>query len=121
MQRFFFFAKIHNATVTNTNLRYEGSIGIDKKILAACGILKHEKVQVLNLSNGMRFETYVIEEKTGSGIVCLYGPAAHLGKANDKVFIIAYCQLDEKEIKKHRPRVVVLDAHNRIIKKKSYH
>lgn len=98
-------------------MEYEGSIGIDANLLEAAEILPNEKAQVLNLNTGARFETYVIKEKAGSGIICLYGPAAHLGKVGEQLFIISYCLLDEAEIGKIKPKIVYVDDHNRLKKK----
>ena len=83
-------SKIHRARITKKDIHYEGSIGIDKALLEAAGIYKDEMVQVLNINNGARFETYVIEEQKNSGVVSLYGPAAHLGEVGDLIIIISY-------------------------------
>jgi aspartate 1-decarboxylase len=106
-------AKIHRASLTGTELDYEGSIGLDRELMEAAGILPHERVQVLNHNNGERLETYVIEEAAGSGKVCLYGPAARAGQPGDVVTIIAYAQMTEEEARKCRPRVVRVDSSNR--------
>ena len=95
-------------------MEYEGSIGIDAILLEAADILPNEKVQVLNLDTGARFETYVIKEQAGSGAICLYGPAAHLGKAGEKIFIISYCLVDQAEVGKVKARIVYVDEHNQI-------
>jgi len=110
-------SKIHRATVTDVNLHYEGSISIDAKLLAAADILPHEIVQVVNVNNGARFETYVIPAKPGSGIITLNGAAARLGMPGDKVIIISSCLLDSEEAKAYRPRVVCVDERNRLAKK----
>ncbi len=99
-------SKIHRATITKVDLHYEGSIGIDKDLLTASDILPGEIVQVVNINNGARFETYAIEESAGSGAIGLYGAAAHLGKAGDLVIILTYAQVPEEELKNYRPRVV---------------
>ncbi len=91
MLRILYKSKIHKATITQARMDYEGSIGIDAELMESAELLPNEKVQVLNLNTGARFETYVIKESPGSGTICLYGPAAHLGKAGEKVFIISYC------------------------------
>jgi aspartate 1-decarboxylase len=96
----------------------EGSIGIDADLIKRADILPNEKVQVLNLDRGLRFETYVIKEQAGSGAICLYGPAAHLGKIGERIFIISYCLVEEKMVHQIKPRVVYVDAHNKIIKEK---
>jgi aspartate 1-decarboxylase len=108
-------SKIQSATVNKLNLRYQGSIGLDRNLMDAADILPGEKLQVLNLNTGARFETYCIEEKKGSGIICLYGPAAHLGKVNDKVFIISYVICANEEVGRLKPKVVLVDDCNRII------
>jgi len=109
-------AKIHMATVTDSNLSYEGSITIDEEILKKAGILPHEQVTVSNLNNGERIETYAIVGKRGSGEVCLNGPAARKGMVGDKIIIFSYCYIDEKELKRFKPKIVILDSENRIIR-----
>lgn len=114
MLRTIFKSKIQKATVTQTKMDYEGSIGIDATLMEMADILANEKVQVLNLDTGARFETYTIKEKAGSGTICLYGPAAHLGKVGEKVFIISYCLVDEKEAHNVKPKIVYVDQENRL-------
>jgi aspartate 1-decarboxylase len=116
MNREMFRAKIHRATVTMAELYYEGSITVDKALLKASGILPYEKVQVVNLSNGSRLETYTLEGPKDSGMICLNGPAARLGAVGDEVIIIAYSQMSEDEAKKHKPKVVWVDKENKITK-----
>jgi len=111
-------AKIHAATVTEANLNYVGSITIDKKLLEAVDILPYERVQIVNLNNGSRVETYVMEGKRGSGTICMNGAAARWAHKGDKVIIIAYGMVDSKEAQKHRPKVVFVDGKNKIIKRK---
>ncbi len=111
-------AKIHMGKITKTELYYAGSIGIDGKLLTESDILPNERVQVLNLNNGQRFETYVIEEEEGSGIIALYGPAARCGQVGDRVCILSYALVDEKELKEIKAKIIVLDEDNRIISKK---
>lgn len=111
-------SKIHRARITKKDIHYEGSIGIDKALLEAAGIYKDEMVQVLNINNGARFETYVIEEQKNSGVVSLYGPAAHLGEVGDLIIIISYCLIEEKEAISIRPKVVYVDEQNKIVAKK---
>lgn len=111
-------AKIHQATVIEANLNYEGSITIDKKLMEQAGILPYEKVQVVNLNNGSRFDTYVIVGKANSGIICLNGPAARLGQKGDKVIIIAYAMMEEEEAVGFKPKLVYVDGKNKVIKKK---
>jgi len=114
MTREMFKAKIHRATVTMAELYYEGSITVDKELLEAADIIPYEKVQVVNLNNGNRLETYALEGEAGSGIICLNGPAARLGTVGDEVIIITYSQMDENEAKKHKPKIVLVDKQNRI-------
>lgn len=109
-------SKIHRATITKVNLHYEGSIGIDKKLLKMADINPGEIVQVVNINNGARFETYAIEEEAGGGAIGLYGAAAHLGKAGDIIIILSYCLLQDREAKKARVRVVHVDSKNRPVK-----
>jgi len=114
MLRTIFKSKIQKATVTQTKMDYEGSIGIDATLMEMADILANEKVQVLNLDTGARFETYTIKEKAGSGAICLYGPAAHKGAVGEKVFIISYCLVDEKEAHNVKPKIVYVDEHNQV-------
>jgi aspartate 1-decarboxylase len=111
-----FRAKIHRATVTEADLYYEGSITIDKKLMEAADILPHEKVQVVNLNNGTRLETYVIEGKADSGTVCLNGPAARLNHPGDTVIIIAYEFVTNEEARNHRAKVVHCNEQNKVVK-----
>lgn len=108
-------SKIHRATLTGTHLDYEGSISIDTDLLEASGILNGEQVHVVNLNNGSRLVTYVIESEKGSGTIMLNGPAARLGLKGDKVVIISYCQMNEDEAKSYKPTVVKVDEKNRQI------
>ena len=107
-------AKIANARVTEAQLYYEGSITIDEAILKAVDIQPQEKVEVLNVNNGNRLETYVIAGKAGSGKICLNGPAARSGFAGDQVIILSYGLVDQKEIRNIKPKVVYLDDRNKI-------
>jgi len=109
-------SKIHRATVTGACLDYEGSITIDKELMQAAGLFLHEKVHVLNLNNGERFETYVIEGKQKSGAICLNGAAARLVQKSDLVIIAAYIALTPEEAKNWRPKVVKVNAKNGIVK-----
>jgi aspartate 1-decarboxylase len=110
-------SKIHRATVTDKNLEYEGSITIDEALMNAAGICENEKVHVLNINNGSRFETYVICGKKGSGAVCINGAAARLAERGDKVIIVSYGFVDSKETAKVKPKVVKVNEKNKIIKK----
>ena len=116
MNREMFRSKIHRATVTMAELYYEGSITVDKDLLEAADILPHEKVQVVNLSTGTRLETYTLEGPSGSGMICLNGPAARLGTVGDEVIIITYSQMSEEEARKHKPKVVWVDKKNKVSK-----
>jgi aspartate 1-decarboxylase len=116
MYREMFRSKIHRAVVTMAELYYEGSITIDKLLLDAADILPGEKVQVVNMNNGNRLETYTIEGKPGSGIICLNGPAARLGSVGDEVIIIAYAIMTEDEAKLNKPKTVFVDKNNKIVK-----
>lgn len=111
-----FKSKIHRATVTMSELYYEGSITIDRDLLEAADILEYEKVQVVNVNNGARFETYTLIGEPGSGIICLNGPAARLGAVGDEVIIITYARLAEEEARRHKPKIVLVDKENKVKK-----
>lgn len=106
-------SKIHRAHVTETNLYYEGSIALDAKLMSKADILPGEKVEVLNLNNGQRIETYTIKGKAGSGMVSLNGPAARGAYVGDEVIILSYILVDEKEIKSIKPKIINVDERNR--------
>lgn len=106
--------KIHKATVTQAELNYMGSITIDKTLMDAAGIIENEKVQIVDNNNGARLETYVIPGKKDSGIICLNGAAARLVQPGDKVIIISYAQMNEKEAKEYKPNVVFVNDDNTI-------
>lgn len=106
--------KIHRATVTEANLNYVGSITIDEDLLDAAGMLPNEKVQIVNNNNGARLETYIIPGARGSGVVCLNGAAARLVQPGDTVIIISYVLVAEENVKEHKPKVLIMDADNRI-------
>jgi aspartate 1-decarboxylase len=108
-------AKIHIATVTESNLSYEGSITIDEKILEKAEILPYEQVMISNFNNGERFETYVIPGKRGSGEICLNGPAARKGINGDKIVIFCYGFIEEKKMKRFKPKIIILDEKNKIL------
>src|SRR5713226_4070382 len=114
MQRTMCKGKIHRATVTQANLNYIGSITIDLDLLEASDVYPYEKVQVVNVSNGSRLETYTIAGARGSGVICLNGAAARLNSEGDIVIIISYGQYDEQEIRSLVPHVVFVDADNHI-------
>ena len=107
-------SKIHQAIVTEANLRYEGSITIDEELLKAADILAGEKVQVVNLNNGTRLETYCVAGSPGSGIICVNGAAARWAQVGDPVIIISYAVVDDPEARSLRPRVIFVDENNRI-------
>jgi aspartate 1-decarboxylase len=112
-------AKIHRATVTESNLNYVGSITIDRDLMEASGILEYEKVSVVDIDNGSRFDTYVIEGDCGSGVICVNGAAARLVQPGDKVIILAYCQMDSEEAENHSPKIVFVGSGNKILEIKS--
>ncbi|BCV20098.1 aspartate 1-decarboxylase [Moorella sp. Hama-1] len=114
MWRIMMKSKLHRATVTEANLNYVGSITIDSDLMAAADILPNEKVQVVDNNNGARLETYAIPGPAGSGVICANGAAARLVQPGDIVIIIAYGIFDDREAKNYRPRVILLDANNRI-------
>jgi len=107
-------AKIHNATVTDTDLYYAGSIGIDREIMEVVDLLPDEWVVVVNCNNGARFETYVIAEPTGSRTIRLYGPCARAGEVGDVIHIMSYCAMDEHEAHGSQIKTVVLGEDNTI-------
>jgi aspartate 1-decarboxylase len=109
-------SKIHRATVTQCDLDYVGSITIDKDLLDISGLHENEQVQVLDITNGNRLTTYVIEGERGSGIIGINGAAAHLVSKGDLVIICSYVQLNEEEFKNHKPCVILVDEDNRFKK-----
>ena len=116
-------SKIHRATVKQAELDYVGSITIDEDLLDAAGILEYEKVQIADVDNGNRFETYAIAGERGSGMICLNGAAAHCVSLGDKVIIMCYAQMTPEEVKDNKPKVVFVDDDNKItrLKKKKKH
>lgn len=110
-------SKIHRATVTDANLNYKGSITIDSHLIKAANLYVYEQVQVVNINNGQRFETYVIEGEANSGVICINGAAARLVAPGDLVIIISYGIYAENELVNFQPRFVFVDANNRIIQK----
>ena len=108
-------SKIHRARVTDANLNYKGSITIDRDLMDQANMLLHEQVAIVNINNGERFETYVIEGERGTGTICLNGAAARLVQPDDLVIIIAYAQMSEEEAKAYEPLVVQVDEHNKSI------
>jgi len=105
-------SKIHMATITDTLLNYQGSIAVDPKLLKAAGLIPGEKVHVLNFNNGQRFETYTISGKTGE--ISLRGPAAKLGKKGDRVILLAYGLIEEKQAAKFKAKIILVDKKNKI-------
>ena len=112
MLREFCKSKIHRARVTDANLDYAGSITIDRTLMDAANLLPFEKVQVLNVSNGERFVTYVIEGERNSGTICINGAAARLVQINDLVIIVSYALLGDDELEHHTPAIVLVDIDN---------
>ncbi|WP_018638944.1 aspartate 1-decarboxylase [Parafrankia elaeagni] len=108
-------SKIHRATITQADLHYVGSITIDENLVLAAGLVEGEKVQVVDITNGARIETYVITGAAGSGEICINGAAAHLVNPGDLVIIMSYLLATEAELVTHEPRVVHVDAGNRIV------
>jgi aspartate 1-decarboxylase len=108
-------SKIHRARVTQAELYYEGSLTVDSDLLDAADILSYERVQVCNVNNGERFETYIIPGKRRSGTVCLNGAAARLGSVGDEIIIISYGTYNEQELKNFKPNVLILDKDNKIV------
>lgn len=111
----FLYAKIHRATVTDANLNYVGSITIDRALLEASNIKVNQKVEILDINNGERFSTYVIEGEKNSGTICLNGAAARKVQKGDKVIIVAYAILNEQEQKTFVPKIVHVDENNKIV------
>lgn len=107
-----FKSKLHQMKVTEANLMYEGSITIDEELLELANLLPYEKVQVVNITNGSRLETYTIPGERGSRICCMNGAAARLTQVDDRVIVMSYAEMDPEEAKKHKPTVVVVDEDN---------
>ena len=112
--------KIHRATVVQAALDYVGSITVDEDLLDAAGIYEYEKVAIVDVNNGNRFETYTIAGERGSGMICLNGAAARCVSVGDKIIIMCYAQMDEKEIKENPPKVVFVDEDNKIARTTRY-
>ncbi len=107
-------SKLQRATVTQTELNYQGSLTLDRNLMEAAKLVPGERVQVLNLNNGSRLETYVIEGDRGSGTVCLNGPAARKGLVGDKIHVLSYAMYSEEEASGHEPKIVLLGENNSI-------
>jgi aspartate 1-decarboxylase len=116
MKRMMLRAKLHRLSVTGRSLEYEGSLTVDSALLEAADILPGERVQIVNINNGARFETYVLEGKKGSGVVCLNGAAARLAEIGDLIIVIAYAIVDETKLAKFKPKIVLVDKENQIKK-----
>ena len=112
--------KIHRAVVKQAELDYVGSITVDEDLMDAAGIIEYEKVQVVDVNNGNRFETYVIAGERGSGMICLNGAAARCVSVGDKVIIMAYAQMTPEEAKSYRPAVVFVDENNKPVRVTEY-
>jgi len=107
-----FKSKLHQMRVTEANLFYEGSITIDEELLEEAGILPYEKVQIVNINNGSRLETYTIPGEKGSRVCCLNGAAARLTQIGDRIIVIAYAEMEPEEAREHKPRIVIVDENN---------
>ncbi len=106
-------SKIHRATITESNLQYEGSMTIDQDLMEAADIISYEQIHVYNIANGERFSTYALEGPRGSGVICLNGAAARKGAVGDLVIIATYAAMEEKELQNFKPKVVQVDSLNR--------
>lgn len=109
-------SKIHRATVTDANINYVGSVTIDEVLMEEANLIEYEKVQVLNINNGERIETYVIKGERNSGTICLNGAAARKFLPNDLVIIVSYATMDFEAAKGFKPAIAFPDAHNRLVK-----
>ena len=118
MRRIMLKSKIHNAVVKETELTYTGSITIDRMLMEKANIIENERVQVVNLNNGARFETYVIQGEIGTGMICLNGPAARLGAKGDIIHILSYATISEEELKNFKPLIIVLNDKNEVVQEK---
>src|SRR5688500_6417451 len=107
-------SKVHRAVITEANLNYVGSLTLDEDLMDAANMIENEKIQVVNVNNGERIETYLIKGKRGSGVVCLNGPAARKGAEGDVVIIISYASMDFEEAKKFKPMIVFPKAGNKL-------
>ena len=113
-------AKIHRATVTQAELDYVGSITVDMDLLEQAGILEYEKVQIVDVNNGSRFETYTIAGERGSGVMCLNGAAARMVQTGDKIILMSYAQVTPEEASELRPTVLFVDEKNKVTKVTNY-
>jgi len=108
-------SKIHRAVVTDANLDYVGSISIDENLMIAANLIEYEKVHILNLTSGSRFETYIIKAPKGSKEICINGAAAHLVNKKDMVIIVSYCQISPMDANQHMPTTVHVNKNNEIV------
>ena len=115
MRRTMFFSKIHRAVITDADLDYEGSVTIDAALMEVADILPNQQVHVWNITRGTRLETYALPGPPGSGIICINGAAAHHNRVGDLVILATFAELEEAEARQHRPRVVRVDAENRLV------
>ena len=113
-------AKIHRATVTQAELHYVGSITVDEDLLEASGLLEYEKVLIVDVDNGNRFETYTICGERGSGIMCLNGAAARNVSVGDKIIVMGFCQMEPEEAASFKPKVILVDENNKITRVCNY-
>lgn len=113
----FLYSKIHRATVTDANLNYVGSITVDETLMKASDIKEWQKVEILNINNGERFQTYVIKGEADSGTICLNGAAARKVQKGDKVIIVSYAYLEASETDAVKPKIIQVDENNKIIEK----
>ncbi len=109
-------SKIHRVKVTQAELHYVGSITIDEDLMDAANMIENEKVQIVNINNGERFETYIIKGERGTGTICLNGPAARKVQVGDMIIIISYASMDFEEAKKFKPTIIFPDGNNRLIR-----
>jgi aspartate 1-decarboxylase len=115
MNRVMFKSKIHRARITEADLHYEGSLTIDEDLMDLADLIAYEKVSVVNINNGARFETYVIPGTRGKREICLNGAAARLGQVDDRVIIMSYTTLNDEEARRHEPTVVLVDENNDVV------
>ncbi|MFH1848493.1 MAG: aspartate 1-decarboxylase [Candidatus Omnitrophota bacterium] len=118
MLRTIYKSKIHKATVTDANLNYTGSITIDETLMEAADIMPNERVQVLNINNGTRLETYAMRGGRDSGVMCMNGPAAHHAKKGDKILVVSYAIVHNDEAAAFKPTVVFVDGNNKVVEVK---
>ena len=107
-------SKIHRVVITEANLHYVGSLTLDEELMDAANMIEHEKIQVVNVNNGVRIETYLIRGKRGSGVCCLNGPAARLGAVGDIVIVISYARMEFEKARDFKPWIVFPDSNNRL-------